>query len=67
MHAFNAALRSVDVQSTMPKIDLRPAERAKLLGSQPVSIREQDRACIPCAIASSLSRRLNQANDFCFR
>jgi hypothetical protein len=39
MDAFNAALRSIDVQATMPKIDLRPTKLTKLRRTQAMPIR----------------------------
>jgi len=42
MDAFDPALGPVDVQSAMPKVDLRPAKLTKLLSPEPMAICNQD-------------------------
>jgi hypothetical protein len=46
MHTFDPALCTIDVQPTMPKVDLRPTKLAKLLRTQAMSIGEEDRSAI---------------------
>jgi len=47
MHAFNPALRSIDMQAAVPKIDLRPAKLAKFRSAEPMPIGEQDCRSVP--------------------
>jgi len=60
MNAGAAALRAVDVQPALSKIDLRPAKATKLGSAEAMPIGQQDRASIPSAIPPSLARSLDQ-------
>src|SRR6266498_3696574 len=60
MHSLLTALHPIDMQATMPEIDLRPAERAKLFSPQSMPVGQQDRRCIPRAIPSPSLGRFNQ-------
>jgi hypothetical protein len=48
------------MQSAIPEIDLVPSQGAKLCRSQSMSIGQQDRRCIPSAIAPTLACSLDQ-------
>jgi hypothetical protein len=61
MHTLHPALRPVDVQASMPEIDLRPTKRAQLLRTQAMPVRQQDSASVPSSIAPTLPRSLDQA------
>jgi len=40
MHAFNSALGPIDMQATIPQIDLSPSQGAEFSGSQSMLIGE---------------------------
>ena len=42
MHAFNSALGPIDMQATIPQIDLSPSQGAEFSGSQSMSISKED-------------------------
>ena len=60
MHALNAALGPVYVQAAVAKVNLGPAQGAKLSCSQPVPIGQQDCRNIPGAIPAPLAGSLYQ-------
>jgi hypothetical protein len=63
MDASAGALRAVDVQAPLSKIDLRPAKTAKLGSAEAMAIGQQDRTSIPGAIPASLARSVDQPFD----
>ena len=54
MDAFNAALCSIDVQATVPQIDLSPSKLTELCRTQAMPVRKQDRRSIRYIAASNL-------------
>jgi hypothetical protein len=46
MDAFNSSLHSVDVQSPVAQVGLRPAKRAEFLRAQTMTVSEQDRSSV---------------------
>jgi hypothetical protein len=66
MDALDPALGSINVQPAMAQIDLSPTQRAKLLRTQTVPIRQQDGRAIPGRIAPTLTRSFNQPINFRF-
>ena len=65
MNASAAALRSIDVKPSLPKINLRPPKLTKLCCPQAMPIREEDRSPIPRPVASPLACSLDQSLDLC--
>jgi hypothetical protein len=60
MHTGASALGSVDMQPSMPKVYLSPAQARQFDRSQPMPIGQQDRSAVPGAIAPSLARRIDK-------
>jgi hypothetical protein len=59
MNALNSAFGSIDVQSSIAQIDLRPTKLAEFLGTQAMTICKEDRCTVSCAIAPTLTRCLD--------
>jgi hypothetical protein len=60
MNALDAALGAVHMQSPMREINLRPPKLTKLLRTQAMPIRQQDRRTIPGSVPPSLARSFDQ-------
>src|SRR5262245_11888596 len=63
MHAGNATLHAVNMQTTLGQLDLQPSQVAHLRGPQPVAVGDQDHGCVAMAVAAMLSRAAHQPLD----
>jgi hypothetical protein len=64
MNTLDPALGPVDMQATIPEIDMAPSQGTEFSRSQSMSVTEQNSASISSAIPSSLACSLDQSIHF---
>ena len=63
MDTLYSSFSSINMQATIPQIDLCPTERTKLRCPEAMSISEEDRCSIPLAVTATSTGRFNQSFD----